>query len=349
MSEHTTQLSVGRRIGRSVLWILSTALITFVLIILIGGLLWAAFLGFEELNRSFSAITARNEANEQRIALLRSDVDNLLVDSRRIGSLQSDVDDLEARQARFQERVTADLNRQQEVLAVLEEDVAVALNDTTALAEDMAALGTALSALQGDINENGRRIDELGGEMDRLRTEVSTVDAELTDLQAVLAARAEDEMSELQQTLALFRVWELISRARLRLLEDNLGLAQADLEQARQTMDLLVAAVPEEDAEVLQRVQTRLELASINLPGNPAMAASDLEGAWDALDEVLTAMLLPELETVESLSEETASSAAGEEATAEPAPTAATPTPALTATPEAMPTPTATVLPSPTP
>lgn len=346
---HDTQPSVGRRIGRSVLWILSTALITFVLIILIGGLLWAAFLGFEELNRSFSALTARNEANEQRIALLRSDVDKLLADSRQIGSLQRDVDDLEARLQRLQERTAADLNRQQEMLATVEENVAVLLGDTTTLAEDTIALGTALGALQGDINENGRRIDELGGEVDRLRTEVATADAELTDLQAVVAARAEDEMDELQRTLALFRVWELISRARLRLLENNLGLAQADLEQARQAMNLLVAAAPEEEAEVLQRVQTRLELASTNLPGNPAMAASDLEGAWDALDEVLTAILLPELETAESLSEETACSAAGEEATAEPTPTTATPTPALTATPETTPAPTATVLPSPTP
>jgi len=333
-----TQPTLGRRIGRSILWILTTALITFILIVVIGALIWGAFLGVEELRRSFGAIAARNTINEQRIALLRSDVDNLMADSRRVNSLQSEVSDLEARLAQLRQTL-ADLRQQQEMLAMLEENTAMALNASETLAQDTAALSTALGTLQGDITGSSQRIDELGGELDQLRTEVSALDSGFTDLQVAAAARDEDELTETRQVLTLFRVWELISRARLRLLEDNYGLARADTEQALRTMDLLLAAAPEE-VETWRRIQTRLELALATLPADPATAAGDLESAWDVLDELLTAMLLPELETAGSLPEGTVDSAAVEEATVEPTPTEATPTPAATSPPTPTPEPT---------
>lgn len=343
---HDTRPTLGRRIRRSILWILSTALITFALIVVIGAIIWGAFLGYEELRRSFGAIAARNTINEQKIDLLRSDVDNLMADSRRVNSLQSEVSDLEARLAQLQE-ILADLRRQQEMLAALEEDTAMALNASEAVAQDTAALSTALSALQGDISNSSQSIDELGGEVDQLRSEVSSLASGLTELQAAAAARAEDELTGTRQVLTLFRAWELISRARLRLLEDNFGLARADTEQALRTMDRLLADAPEEEVEAWQRIQTRLELAFATLPGDPAMAAGDLESAWDALDQVLTAMLLPELETAGSLPEDADDSAAVEEATVEPTSAGATATAAATSSP----TPTAepTLAPTPTP
>jgi len=165
-------------------------------------------------------------------------------------------------------------------------------------------------------------------------------------------------MTATRQVLTLFRVWELISRARLRLLEDNFGLARADTEQALRTMDFLLAAAPEE-AETWQRIQARLELALAALPDDPDMAAGDLESAWDALDELLTAMLLPELATAGSLPEDAGDSAAAEESTVEPTPTEATPAPAATApaqseaegspTPTPEPTLVPTASPTPTP
>ena len=343
---YNTQPTLGRRIGRSILWILSTALITFVLIVVIGLIIWGAFLGFEELRRSFSAIDTRNAIHEQKIGLLRSDVDNLMADSRRVNSLQSEVSDLEARLARLQQAL-ADLRQQQERLVMLEEDTAMALSASERVAQDAAALSAGLNALQEDITGSSQRIDELGGELDQLRAEVSTLNSGFTDLQVVATAQAGDEITETREVLTLFRVWELISRARLRLLEDNFGLARADTEQALRTMDVLVATAPEQ-AETWQRIQTRLELALVSLPGDPAMAAGDLESAWDALDEVLTATLLPELETAEPLPEDSDESAAVEEATVEPTATVATPTAAASPTPTSEATPAVTASPTPT-
>lgn len=347
---YETQPTLGRRIGRSIVWILSTALIIFVLIAVIGAIGWGAFLGFEELRRSFDAIAVRDDIQERRIELLRSDVDNLMADSGRLNSLQSELNDLEGRLDSAQERLAADLSRQQEMLGALAEDVATVEDASSALAEDTMALSGALSALQADITDNSQRLDELGGELDELRPAVSTLGSNLSELQAAAAARAEDEMTETRQVLALFHVWELISRARLRLLENNFGLAQTDIEQAVRAMDLLMAAAPAEEMEAWQRVQIRLGLALTSLPADPARSAADLESAWDTLDEVLALMLLPQLEAPESLPDGTADAASAVEATAEVTPTpTAIASPTATALATATPIPTAISSPTPAP
>ena len=143
------------------------------------------------------------------------------------------------------------------------------------------------------------------------------------------------ELSETDRVLILFRMWELISRARFRLLENNIGLASEDIEAAIRTVDLLLALQPE--AESMQKVQARLLLAFGNLPDSPDLATSDLEIAWDELDAIFAEQVLSDLGTAVSTEALTISVEATSTPTLAPE---ATTTPA--ATEEPAPTPTAT-------
>ena len=80
-------------------------------------------------------------------------------------------------------------------------------------------------------------------------------------------------------------------------------------------------------------MQTRLALAYSNLPDDPTFAARDLESAWDELDRILMARLLPDfeeglvVEPVVASTEEAAPAAPEETASPVPEPTEPAPTP----------------------
>lgn len=317
----TSNTQTGKRsFGRRVLWIFKTVFVSLLLIIIVGGLAWAAFWGTTELKRSFDSITVRVDANKQRIELLNDDVAQFRADDPigKINQLQTGADDLDARLAALQEQMTADLAHQSDLLAALQADVAAAAGSSETAVADTARLSDAFLALQQDINESNGRIDDLGGEFDSLRSEADRLQSDFAE-----TAVASTDFASLQQTLALFQAWEQIARARLFLSESNIGLAADDVEQAIRLMDLLIAASAEEDAAALELVQARLDLALNSLPDAPETAVRDLENAWGQLDAILTARLYPD--------------AALETPLAEPA--AATPTEEPAATPEATPTP----------
>jgi predicted nucleic acid-binding Zn-ribbon protein len=334
---YDTQPGPWQRLGRSILWILKTALVSLILIVLLSGLAWLGFLGFTELRRSFDNVFVRMEVNQRATDLLRSDVNNLMSENppqqRQINSLETQANELEARLAALQEELTADLAQQQQLLTALEENLATVTSRGEA---EAAAVETALVALQADINANGSRIDSLGGEVDALSSDVTRLNAGVDEARQAAVAAGENSasMSDMQQTLTLFRVWQLISRARLYLFEANVGLATADTELALRTIDSLVLATagatagatadatatptpedgPEDIAQesaALQVVQTRLALALASLSADPELAARDLESAWDELDRVLADRVAPALVTAE-----------GEEAPATPEATA---------------------------
>jgi hypothetical protein len=111
---------------------------------------------------------------------------------------------------------------------------------------------------------------------------------------------ATEDVEALRQTLALFRVWELVARARLRLLEDNPGLALADVQAAQAAVETILETAVEETVASLTPVQQRLDLAAASLPDDPLTAGRDLETAWESLDVYLGELLgLPVVESVE--------------------------------------------------
>jgi uncharacterized protein YoxC len=280
----------------------------------IGGL----FL-FNEAVRSSNNLRAAMDAFEARVNLLRSDVDGLMAGEReqrqQLNQLRSDTSQLEG-QLR---NLANDLDSQSEALAALE----TAMN--TAIAQGEATLATlqdGLVALQNDLNANSGNIDALGGELDALQGQVNRLEQDnqqfrtavagdvtavesLVEETVALVTTNSQEMIQLQRSLRLFRVWELITRSRLQLVEGNVGLAQADVNRAVAVVEqlILVSEMEEDEALVagLTAVQTRLNLALDNLNTAPQLAARDLETAWDLLDDLLAERLLVEFDLPETV------------------------------------------------
>ena len=299
----------GRRLGRSLYRILRAFVITMLVIAVLAGVAWGVLWLYQvisgEVDRSAESVATRFSAQESRIDILRREVDTLLSanpgQEERLNELNSRFTELDARL----ENLASDIDEQSQLLAALDASMAVTLENDAASAQHITDLGAALTALQTDFNTSTGQIDALGGELDTLTGEVARTQSglEVVETTAVSAADqatlSQTAVSEMARSLALFRAWELVARARLRLLESNLGLAAADVDEASQTMTAVIISLPAEspDTPALEIVQTRLALAAGNLPANPDQAALDLESAWDELDAILVARLqLPTIE-----------------------------------------------------
>lgn len=299
----------GRRLGRSLYRILRAFIISMLVIAVLVGVAWGVLWLYQvisgEVDRSAASVATRFSAQESRIDILRREVDTLLSanpgQEERLNELNSRFTELDARL----ENLAGDIDQQSQLLDVLDASMAVTLENDAASAQNITDLGAALTALQTDFNVSTGQIDALGGELDALAGEVDQTQSGLESVETTAVSAADQAtlsqtaVSEMAQSLALFRAWELVARARLRLLESNFGLAAADVDEALQTITAVVSSLPAESPHTpaLEIVQTRLSLAAGNLPANPDQSALDLESAWDELDTILVARLhLPTIE-----------------------------------------------------
>ncbi|MFQ5435762.1 MAG: hypothetical protein ACE5FD_12870 [Anaerolineae bacterium] len=290
-------------VAQRVAFVFRTTIVSLLLIVIIIGLAGGGYLIFQELNRSVNSVATRTDVNKENINALRDRIDRLdtaVADEQaRSGELRATTAELDTRLTSLQEQLAADLSRQEEMLTALSASLETAAAASDQATEDTAALGTAFVALQGDLNEVNGRLDELGGDIDSLRANSDAIGGEVALLnQGVISAtQSASGVTDMQQTLALFHVWELLARARLRLLENNVGLATTDLQLALRSVDTLVGQNPGDDD--LRVIQTRLALTLSSLPNSPAAAAQDLETAWSGIDAILTARTLPAAVLVE--------------------------------------------------
>jgi predicted nucleic acid-binding Zn-ribbon protein len=288
---------------------------TLLAILVLTALAVGGYLAFIEVRRSFDTVTTRIEINRRDLEEMQSELGSTVGEAQeryqQITTLESEVEQLEQGLDSLGADIGSDVGRQQEMLVALEErlttamsDIETALESSQSASDETVSLGTAIVALQGDLNETSGRIDSLGGEIDELRAETGALDSSVGDLSQLtgLAVAAASEITEMQHTVALFHIWELLTRARLRLFESNIGQATADMERAFRAIDALGGTSPAADDGALVVVQTRLAFSFSNLPENPIVAARDLESAWDELDQILMARLVPEFETGRDLS-----------------------------------------------
>ena len=185
-----------------------------------------------------------------------------------------------------------------ERLAELEGDLAAYRQETRAeraaldarLAEiegQLAQQTEALADLQSQVSAHGNRLNGLAGLPNRL----ASLEADVEDVATRLAALeteiadAESPVRSLGRRLEMIRALETLTRARLWLNQDNLGLASGDMQLARDMLILIAEGAPEDEAASLALIVDRLNLAIGNLPDAPVVASDDLEIAWRQLAE----------------------------------------------------------------
>ena len=267
------------------------------LVIVLAALAAVGWFAYQEITRSFNSVAKRMDVSTQRIEETDSEIAALLT---RIDDQQEEIIALKTAIATQDEHIAAlteesaeEQARQDDMLVALDAQVAGSVTD------DISALSEGLVALQNDITNNGAQIDELGGKADGLQGDVTKLQGDIDDLniqldetQATLANFPAVEIVKMRQILALFRIWELTGRARLRLLEGNAGLAETDVKLALAAANEIVAFNADEELTgLVQPVQERLALVPLSLPDDPVAAARDLETAWESLDEALVRLL----------------------------------------------------------
>lgn len=301
-------ISVGPTFGRRLAIVFGRMAKAFLKLLLFFGFLagvgFIVFLLVQELRRSFDVVNEQVIFNRNEILRIGHD----------LGALEETVSEQTAVQNErlanveiyIEEDLAEELTRQSTLLTAVELQLAQLISQTASLEGQTSQLegqtnllNEGVLALQGDINSQNGRLDGLGGELDALALSTDQLGQDLTALDTAVDELPLQDLEQMRQVVSLFRIWEMISRARLRLLENNAGLAATDVSHAVAALEAIVRH-PNTDPALLSPlalVQARLTLADAYLPENPTLAALDLENSWRELDAVLATLLdipLPE-------------------------------------------------------
>lgn len=154
-------------------------------------------------------------------------------------------------------------------------------------AEELAAVQASLEglrALQAEQAVEIARLDDLEENLAGLSADYEKFAATLTTLEVDLTA-VEIPAGRIGRQLQLIRVMTLLTRARISLVQDNLGLAADDIETATQVLAETIASGSQVDALTLNPILDRLELVLEDVRISPVIAADELEIAWKLLVE----------------------------------------------------------------
>jgi hypothetical protein len=276
-----------------------------------------------QLASTQAAQEQNNQQLAQRIDDLQSRLDTLEVqsdtDKQNISSLQTGMDNVQS--------------TQQAYFGVAEGIQATASAQIEDVYASMNALNTQVAGVSTSVAKTNREFQSL---TERLQT-------------------ADTPVAEMNNELQLVKAMELLTRSRVSLISNNLGLAQQDIGTARDLLSALKPQVPVNQVDALNTITARLDTAYSNLPDSPVLAADDLEIAWKLLLQGLpgkttgTPGATDESGTFATTPQPTLEGTPGLNLTGTPLPVTATPTsfgptqtPTLTATSLPTATPTAT-------
>ena len=350
---------LGRAIGAVLRWLLRLLLILIIGAVLGAGIYFGAIFVYQQYiapvqvhairldllearqKQAAEQLTERLDGLQGRVRGLEAQGDQ---DKQALARLGARVTAAETAQAAALDQlapIEAELAALQAALTQIEETHSALRADVDSLQEGQQAAQAGLGALEEDLGAVQEALDATASGLDAVEAKVDALSEGASQQGEALAAlqeRLSDEKAPefLLRSLQVLRTMELLTRSRLLLVQNNVGLARADLAAARQLMIELQSTVPAEQQDAIEEVIARLGIALDALPGSPVAAADALEGAWQ--------LLLAGLPS---------GPAAAAEAEATVAPAEGTPTvevsPTVEGTPTAEATPTAEVTPQATP
>jgi predicted nucleic acid-binding Zn-ribbon protein len=321
-AEHpaNTSLSFWGRLGKGISWLVRFVL-RLLLVLIIGAALGAGvYGGILVLYRQYILpvqvhsirldvlATRQAQANQQanqRLDDLQARLDALEIqgDTRKedLSSLQVRLDAAETAQASqvgslaALESLHGDLNTLRGDLEGLQgdwqatqaalESLQAAQDTVQAGLEELQATDAAaqedLQALQGALRTARADVEAMQTRVARVSQGIASNSQGIESLSAEL--HGETSPAVLLRELQLVRVMEELTRSRLLLLQNNLGLAQLGIQSGREQLLALQAQVPAYQAQALADIVSLLDAALANLPNAPVAAADELDGAWQLL------------------------------------------------------------------
>jgi chromosome segregation ATPase len=223
---------------------------------------------------------------ERYVQPIQMDVSSLQVaqtdQEQAILQLSGRVEDLSARINTLE--VQADSDKQS--IAELQTQLDNALS---VQAENLNPIQTAQAAAASRLDELDRNLQSLDEQLSSLNTEVQNLGTTVAENQEQLAGldgKLQIEgtpLENIRNELKMVKAMELLTRSRLLMVANNLGLAQQDLQSASELLNGLQASLPADQQGDLAEIIARLDKASSNLPVRPLLASDDLEIAWQLL------------------------------------------------------------------
>lgn len=301
------------------------ALIRLMVIVLLAALLgFGIFWGIPALYRQY-VLPIQTSVNHLEDVQYSQDQTNQLY-SQRLDDLLSRLDALEVQSDTDKQTFTDIQTHLENTESTQQARVEEAFDSAQATAGAQAeAVNIALETADAELAGLASRIEQPDKNMQALATQVQALEIKIQDGDAPVTA--------LRRELQLVKTMELLTRSRLFLGENNIGLAQQDIQAAHDLLVTLQTQVPAYQLDALAAIVIRLGLALENLPAAPVLATDDLEIAWQLLQRGLPEELSQAPNTTEvSLSPNlTVTPTPFAQETPSPSPTASTPT--ITPTP----------------
>lgn len=205
-------------------------------------------------------------------ALYRSTIEPMRANTERIEELQS--------------TLATGLSTSQRQVEQLGERLVEAEGRLAEQGETTAALQAELDGIGAVLDDQASKISKLGRMSDQLEAITADLDETIDRVELL-----EDTLSEVEFPAAEFRrqmqmitAMTMITKARLWLIQDNLGQAAEEISAARELLANSVVDMNAVDEELAQIIE-RLDLALADVRTKPIVAADELEIAWKLLVE----------------------------------------------------------------
>ncbi len=232
-------------------------LVRIILIILLGTLIGVGlFFGFKY---AYNQVVIPIQQNQMEIQSLNTRVNQ-----------QWDL--IQEKNADLDDRLTL-LESDQDSLNDQVSEMLIKIEQNAADLEALDLKFTDLIEKSGDLEKSIAKLEEQAELFSTQNKEFKTI-LENMDV--------ENQIKPLKQDVAIFKILMQINRARIFLIQDNLGLAEEELLLANQLFDDLSTLSPENEEEIASW-KARLELAIGHLPNNPVLANDDLEILWSMM------------------------------------------------------------------
>ncbi len=196
---------------------------------------------------------------------------------------------LQTSQAQENQQVLQTLTSAQNRLGTLEAQHAADSQTIATLQAHVNNLDSSTGDAANQLKASTVRLNALDSSINQISIEMSVLTTTLkmdeTTLQGLVdkIQAGDPAVKSLEQELQLLKGMELITRSRLFLGQNNLGLAQQDVQAAYDLLNQLQNQVPPYQTDAVAAVVQRLKLVLVDLPGTPVLAADDLEIAWQLL------------------------------------------------------------------
>ncbi|OGO33592.1 MAG: hypothetical protein A2Z16_08815 [Chloroflexi bacterium RBG_16_54_18] len=291
---------------------LTRIVVRFLLIVLLLGFLALLLFGVPYVYWRFVTPTVNEFQHLASAQVAQEQLNQRLLDN--LDNMQQRADTLETR-----------LDSEKQQFGVIEESigalVATQKSQIELFHETQNGADESLQSITGEITALETKLEGLNTSMEQFGSSIGAVEEKSKELEARLFSD-DEPINQLRRDIQLLKAMELLTRSRLFMSQNNLGLAEGDILYARGL--LLNIQVPDAQAEVLADTIERIDQAIDNLPLSPDMASQNLEIAWQLLNLELFSHPAEETSTVLSSTpasvEETATPQSSETITPSPTP-----------------------------